>query len=81
MWDVWRVHRCWTTTWAIMKEAGFEDIQVAESQQAVESLPEDDPIVLSVLEGTGSCCLDELSAEIKGIASHVLSAKVTARKP
>lgn len=64
-----------------MKEAGFEDIQVAESQQAVESLPEDDPIVLSVLEETGSCCLDELSAEIKGIASHVLSAKVTARKP
>ena len=64
-----------------MKEAGFEDIRVAESQQAVESLPEDDPIVLSVLEGTGSCCVDELSAEIKGIASHVLSAKVTARKP
>jgi ubiquinone/menaquinone biosynthesis C-methylase UbiE len=64
-----------------MKEAGFEDIQVAESQQAVESLPEDDPIVLSVLEGTGSCCVEELSAEIKGIASHVLSAKVTARKP
>ena len=64
-----------------MKEAGFEDIQVAESRQAVESLPEDDPIVLSVLEGTGSCCVDELSAEIKGIASHVLSAKVTARKP
>jgi len=64
-----------------LKEAGFEDIQVAESQQAVESLPEDDPIVLSVLEGTGSCCLDELSAEIKGIAGRVLSAKVTARKP
>ena len=64
-----------------MKEAGFEDIQIAESRQAVESLPEDDPIVLAVLEGTGSCCLDELSAGIKGIASHVLSAKVTARKP
>ena len=64
-----------------MKEAGFEDVTVAESQQAVESLPEDDPIVLSVLKGTGSCCLDELSAEIKGIAGRVLSAKVTARKP
>ena len=64
-----------------MKEAGFEDVEVAESQQAVESLPEDDPIVLSVLEGTGSCCVDELSAEIKGIAGHVLSAKITARKP
>ena len=64
-----------------MREAGFEDIEVAESRQAVESLPEDDPIVLSVLEGTGSCCADELSAEIKGIASRVLSAKITARKP
>ncbi len=64
-----------------LRQAGFEDIEVAESRQAVESLPEDDPIVLSVLEGTGSCCLDELSAEIKGIASRVLSAKITARKP
>ena len=64
-----------------MKEVGFEDITVAESQQAVESLPEDDPIVLSVLEGTGSCCVDELSAEIKGIAGRVLSARITARKP
>ena len=64
-----------------MKEAGFEDIQIAESRQAVESLPEDDPIVLSVLEGTDACCFDALSTEIEGIASHVLSAKVTARKP
>jgi SAM-dependent methyltransferase len=64
-----------------MQEAGFEDVTVAESQQAVESLPEDDPIVLSVLEGTGSCCVDELAAEIKGITGRVLSAKVTARKP
>jgi ubiquinone/menaquinone biosynthesis C-methylase UbiE len=64
-----------------LREAGFEDVQVAESQQAVESLPEDDPIVLSVLEGTGSCCVDELAAEVRGIAGHVLSAKITARKP
>ena len=64
-----------------LREAGFEDIDVEESRQAVESLPEDDPIVLSVLEGTDACCLDELSAEIKGIASRVLSAKITARKP
>ncbi len=64
-----------------LREAGFEDVQVAESQQAVESLPEDDPIVLSILEGTGSCCVDELSTEIKGIAGRVLSAKVIARKP
>ena len=64
-----------------LREAGFVDITVAESRQAVESLPEDDPVVLSVLEGTGSCCVDELSAEIKGVASRVLSAKITARKP
>jgi arsenite methyltransferase len=64
-----------------LRGAGFEEITVAESRQAVESLPEDDPIVLSVLEGTESCCLDELSAEIKGIAGRVLSVKVTALKP
>lgn len=64
-----------------LREAGFKDVEVAESRQAVESLPEDDPIVLSVLEATGSCCLDELSTEIKGIANRVLSAKITARKP
>jgi ubiquinone/menaquinone biosynthesis C-methylase UbiE len=64
-----------------LREAGFENIEVASTQQAVESLPEDDPIVLSVLEATGSCCVDELSAEIKGIAGRVLSAKITARKP
>ena len=64
-----------------LREVGFEEIHVTESRQAVESLPEDDPIVLAVLEGTGSCCLDGLSAEIKGIASRVLSAKITARKP
>jgi len=64
-----------------LRDAGFEDVEVAETQQAVESLPEDDPIVLSVLEGTGSCCVDELTSEIKGIASRVLSAKITARKP
>ena len=64
-----------------LRDAGFENIDITESRQAVESLPEDDPIVLSVLEGTDSCCVDELSAEIKGIASRVLSAKITASKP
>ena len=64
-----------------LRDAGFEEVEVEESRQAVESLPEDDPIVLSVLEGTDSCCLDELTAEIKGIANRVLSAKITARKP
>jgi len=64
-----------------LNDAGFVDVEVAESRQAVESLPEDDPIVLSVLEGTDACCFDALPTEIKGIASRVLSAKVTARKP
>ncbi len=64
-----------------LRDAGFEDIEVAESRQAVESLPEDDPVVLSVLEGSGSCCLDELTSELRGIAGRVLSAKITASKP
>jgi len=62
-------------------EAGFEDIEVAETRKAVESLAEDDPIVLSVLEGTGAPSCDDLSSEIRGIAGRVLSAKITARKP
>ena len=66
---------------AQLREAGFEAIEVTESRPAVESLPEDDPVVLSVLEGSGSCCLDELTSELRGVAGRVLSAKITARKP
>jgi SAM-dependent methyltransferase len=64
-----------------LRDAGFEDIEVVESRKAVESLPEDDPIVLSVLEGTGASSYDDLAAEIRGVAGRVLSAKITARKP
>jgi hypothetical protein len=64
-----------------LRDAGFEDIEVAESRKAVESLPEDDPIVLSVLEGTGASSYDDLTTEIRGVAGRVLSAKITARKP
>ena len=64
-----------------LRDAGFEDVEVTESRQAVESLPEDDPIVLSVLEGTGASSYDDLSSEIRGVAGRVLSAKITARKP
>jgi arsenite methyltransferase len=64
-----------------LREAGFEDIEVAETRKAVESLPEDDPIVLSVLEGTGASSYDDLASEIRGVAGRVLSAKITARKP
>ncbi len=64
-----------------LREAGFEDIEVAETRKAVESLPEDDPIVLSVLEGTGVSSYDDLALEIRGVAGRVLSAKITARKP
>ena len=65
----------------LLREAGFEDIEVAESRMAIESLPEDDPVVRGVLEGVGASCCGELSPEIQGLASRVLSAKITARKP
>ena len=64
-----------------LREAGFEDIKVAETRKAVESLAEDDPIVLSVLEGTGASSYEDLATEIRGVAGRVLSAKITARKP
>jgi len=64
-----------------LRDAGFEEIEVAETRKAVESLAEDDPIVLSVLEGTGASSHDDLSQEIREVAGRVLSAKITARKP
>lgn len=64
-----------------LRDAGFQEIEVAESRKAVESLPEDDPIVLSVLEGTGASSYEDLATEIRGVAGRVLSAKITARKP
>jgi len=64
-----------------LRDAGFEDIKVAETRKAVESLAEDDPIVLSVLEGTGASSYEDLATEIRGVAGRVLSAKITARKP
>ena len=64
-----------------LRNAGFEGVEVVERRQVVESLPDDDPIVLAILEGTGSCCFDELASEIRGVASRVLSAKIVARKP
>ena len=64
-----------------LRNAGFEDVQVMESRQAVDSLAEDDPIVRSILEGSGSCCINDLSAGIQQVAGRVLSAKISARKP
>lgn len=64
-----------------LAEAGFEDIEVEESHPAVETLSEDDPIVRSVLEGAGACCVRDLSEDIRNVASTVISAKITARKP
>ena len=64
-----------------LRDAGFEDIEVVESRKAVESLPEDDPVVLSVLEGTGAASYEDLATEIRGVAGRVLSAKITARRP
>lgn len=64
-----------------MREAGFQDVSVVESRQAVDALPEDDPVVRSVLEGSGACSVEDLSAEIEAVAGRILSAKITARKP
>jgi len=64
-----------------LREAGFEDIELKESNRAIDSLSADDPIVKSVLEDSGACCADGFSAEIQAVAGSVLSAKITARKP
>jgi SAM-dependent methyltransferase len=64
-----------------LHDAGFEGVELAQSNRAVDSLAADDPIVRSVLEDAGSCCVDDRSAEIQAIAETVLSAKITARKP
>jgi hypothetical protein len=64
----------------MLRDAGFQDIEVVESRQAVESLPEDDAVVVSILEGTGAS-FDDLLSEVEGVAGRVLSAKITARKP
>ena len=64
-----------------LRDAGFVDIQVTESRPAAQALPVDDPVVQSVLEGSGACCVDDLPAMVKEAAANVLSAKITARKP
>ena len=64
-----------------IRAAGFEEIEIAESRQAVDALPEDDPVVRAVLEGSGCSGLDDLAGEIGKVAGTILSAKITARKP
>jgi len=64
-----------------MEEAGFKNARVVESRQAVDTLPEDDPVVRSVLDGIGEECITDLSAEIKAVAGRILSAKIIAYKP
>lgn len=64
-----------------IRAAGFQDVGVVESRQAVDALSEDDPVVQSVLDGIGEECTTDLSAEIKDVAGRILSAKITARKP
>ena len=64
-----------------MRAAGFEAIEIAESRQAVDALPEDDPVVQAVLEGSGCSGLDDLAGEIGKVAGTILSAKITAKKP
>jgi len=64
-----------------LRAAGFENVEVAESRPAAESLPEDDPIVQAVLEGLDCCSVEDVQAKIKDVAGRVLSAKITALKP
>lgn len=64
----------------LMEEAGFGDVRVADSRPAAESLPADDPIVRAVAEGAG-VSPGELAPQLERLASQVLSAKITARKP
>ncbi len=64
-----------------MRQAGFEAIEVVESRPAVESLPEDDPVVRGVLAGVRASCCGEGSPSLDELARRVLSAKITAKKP
>lgn len=64
-----------------MRQAGFEAIEVVESRPAVESLPEDDPVVRGVLAGVRASCCGESSPSLDELARRVLSAKITAKKP
>lgn len=65
----------------LVREAGFEQVEILESRPAVDALPEDDAVVQGVLEELGASCLGDLAPELREVAQHVVSAKVVARKP
>lgn len=66
---------------SLLKDSGFEQIEVVESRPAVDALPEDDPVVKGVLEEFEAASVAELSPILRNIAETVRSAKVTAIKP
>jgi len=66
---------------SMLKDSGFEQVEVVESRPAVDALPEDDPVVKGVLEEFEAASVAELSPILRNIAETVRSAKVTAIKP
>lgn len=66
---------------SMLKDSGFEQVEVVESRPAVDALPEDDPVVKGVLEKFEAASVAELTPILRNIAETVRSAKVTAIKP
>ncbi|TNF78817.1 MAG: arsenite methyltransferase [Acidobacteria bacterium] len=62
-------------------EAGFEEVEVAESRPALEALSLDDPMTRAVLDELGAASPEELSFDLAAVAASVVSAKVVAVKP
>jgi SAM-dependent methyltransferase len=64
-----------------VRDAGFENVEVAESRPALQALSLDDPMTRAVLDELGAASPEELSIDLAAIAASVVSAKVVARKP
>ena len=62
-------------------DAGFEEVEVAESRPALQALSLDDPMTRAVLDELGAASPEELSIDLVAVAASVVSAKVVARKP
>ena len=62
-------------------DAGFEEVEVAESRPALQALSLDDPMTRAVLDELGAASPEELSIDLVAVANSVVSAKVVARKP
>ena len=64
-----------------VNDAGFENVEVAESRPALQALSLDDPMTRAVLDELGAASPEELSIDLAAVAASVVSAKVVARKP